>query len=160
MTTTANIISRLAQVGAVIVLVALTSMSVSAKDEPIVGDMDHGDFGNYPSDYQALIKDWAQTSLKDPDSAKYLRFSKPRKEWVVADLKPVYGWSTCTTINSKNSYGAYVGAQIYWFFIKDGKILRAQNTEENLGPLPIPGTTISRNHSVNCDDGPDPPKSQ
>src|SRR6185312_6759931 len=126
--------------------------SITAKETPIVPDMAHGDYGSYPTDYEALIKTWAEMNLKDPESARYVHTSKPRKEWAVANLQPTYGWSVCSVINSKNSYGGYTGAQTFWFFIQNGKIVRSQNTDERIMGV-IPGTRISIGHDVNCDDG-------
>lgn len=74
---------------------------------------------------------------------------------MVAQLRPSYGWSTCATINAKNSYGAYTGVQIWWFFIQNGKVVRSQNTSETkqVMRLAIPGTLISRGHNVSCEEG-------
>lgn len=127
-----------------------------AKEVPIVPDMAHANFGPYPSNYEAQIKSWAEMKLKDPYSAKYVHFSTPRKEWAIAEKQPIYGWSVCAAINSKNSYGGYTGAQEFWFFFRDGKIFRGQNTEQDAGipgMISIPGTRISVGHDVNCDDG-------
>lgn len=117
--------------------------------------MTNANFGAYPTDSEGLIKAWAETTLKDPESARYVHFSKPRKEWAVAQKQPIYGWSVCVTINAKNGFGGYTGAQVWWFFIQDGKIVRSQNTDEdkNLMGLIIPGKRISLNHNVNCEDG-------
>lgn len=130
-------------------------------DPPIVPDIATADFGQYPSDYVSLIKSWAETNLKDPYSAKYVRISIPRREWAVANKQPIYGWSVCAMINAKNSYGAYAGVETYWFFIRDGQIVRSQDTDKpggipSLG-LVIPGTSISVGHDVNCADGKAPP---
>jgi hypothetical protein len=86
-----------------------------------------------------------------------VHITKPRKEWVVAQLKPSYGWSVCATINAKNGYGGFTGAQVWWFFFQDGKVVRSQNTSEdkNMMGLIIPGKRISINHDVSCDEGED-----
>jgi hypothetical protein len=133
--------------------ISLTAGCVSMiPKDPIKGDMAHGEFGSYPNDYDSLIKAWGQSNLKDPDSAKYVHISKPRKEWAVAESMPIYGWSVCADINSKNSYGGYTGAQTFWFFFQNGKIFRSQNTEESIGGI-APGDHISIDHPVNCNDG-------
>jgi hypothetical protein len=142
--------------GAFAVSIMAGCTSIAAKETPIVPDMAHANFGPYPTDYEGLIKTWAELKLKDPESARYVQFSKPRKEWAVADSQPIYGWSVCATINAKNSYGGYSGAQVYWFFFRDGKIFRGRNIEEDAGipgVISIPGNRISVGHDVNCDDG-------
>lgn len=86
-------------------------------------------------------------NLKDPDSARFGRFSKPRKEYLYENSKPVYGYSVCAEINAKNSYGGYTGSQTYWFLIRNEIIQRAQNTTTGLKRM------ISLDHFVNCEDG-------
>lgn len=137
------------------ILTVALSIQALARDESIVPDIANADFGAYPLGYEALIRAWFETALKDPESARYMHFSKPRKEWAVAQKKPIYGWSVCATINAKNSYGGYTGAQVWWFSIQDGKVIRSQNTDEdrNILGLIIPGKRISLNHDVNCEDG-------
>lgn len=115
-------------------------------------DIGNANYGPYPMDYAALVKSWGTENLKDPESARYGKISKPRKEYMVANLQPFFGFSVCAVINAKNSYGGYTGSQTHWFLIRDGKIARAQNTERAIAGI-VPGTTISRDHPVNCNDG-------
>lgn len=138
-------------------LIAILSMSVltpvttfAAEDKPIseTVDLTNAEHGQFPENYEVLIKEWASTNLKDPDSAKYTRISKPRKEYMVVELKPFFGYSTCATINAKNSYGGYIGNRNFWFMIRDGKIVRSQNIDAK-----FPGKIISRGHLANCEDG-------
>jgi hypothetical protein len=110
--------------------------------------MTNADYGQYPSNFEDLVRQWASANLKDPDSARYGRISKPRKEYMVANLKNVFGHSVCASINAKNSYGGYAGSQTYWFMIRNGKVERVQNIDTS-----FPGKTISRGHLVNCEDG-------
>lgn len=125
------------------------SFASSAKDKPVAETVDtaNADYGPRPENYEELVKTWAEQNLKDPESARYNRISKPRKEFMIASLKPFFGWSVCADINAKNSYGGYTGAQTYWFLIRDGKIERSQSTSG------FPGKMISRGHNVNCEDG-------
>ncbi len=119
------------------------------QEKPIADTVDtaNADYGPPPTNYEALIKNWATDALKDSESARYVSISKPRKEFIIASLKPVFGYSTCATINAKNSYGGYAGNQTYWFFIRNGKIERSQNI------VGFPGRMISLNHYINCEDG-------
>lgn len=126
------------------------AQATTASDRPVAETVDtaNADYGQYPSNFEELVKQWGAANLKDPDSARYTRISKPRKEYLVANLKPAFGYSVCATINAKNSYGGYSGNQTYWFMIRDGKIERAQNIDSG-----FPGKVISRGHFVNCEDG-------
>jgi hypothetical protein len=118
-------------------------------------DLNNASYGAYPYNYEAIIKDWIFENLKDPESTRYRRISKPRKEYMF-EYDPFYGYSVCATINSKNSYGAYTGYKTYWFMIRDGKIARFYDTDaprDIAGVIPIPGNLISADHFVNCNDG-------
>ncbi|MFM5589154.1 hypothetical protein [Aeromonas salmonicida] len=86
------------------------------------------DYGVYPENYQDMIKQYMSTHLKDPYSAKYSQFTAPKKEHAMENHKAIYGHSSCVLINAKNSYGAYTGDHLYWFFFKDGEIIRSQDT--------------------------------
>jgi hypothetical protein len=123
-----------------------------AEEPPQAVDTKNANYGAYPTDYEALVKNWGSANLKDPDSARYSKISKPRKEYMFENKQPFFGYSICAAINAKNSYGGYTGNQTYWFLIRDGKIARTQNTEIPIAGF-IPGTTISRGHFVNCNDG-------
>lgn len=110
-----------------------------------------GDYGSYPTNYEELAKAHLATTLKDPESARFGVFSKPRKEHVITNVdakEATYGYSTCVSVNAKNSYGGYTGNHQFWFFIRNGKVLRSQDVDS--GPF---GRTIYRGRSVNCQDG-------
>lgn len=103
--------------------------------------------GAYPTNYEEVVKAWYQARLKDPDSAKYLSFSKPRKEHAITNVhkhEAVYGYSTCATVNAKNSYGGYTGAKTTWFLIRDGQIVTSRDMKWGI---------IYRGHPINCEDG-------
>lgn len=109
------------------------------------------DYGAYPTNYEQIIKSNLAKVLKDPESARYSNFSKPRKEHAITnvDVKEVtYGYSSCVLVNSKNSYGGYAGNHLFWFFIRSGEIVRSQDTEDA-----YIGKIIYRGHLVNCQDG-------
>lgn len=110
-------------------------------------DFTKADYGESPSNYQIKIKEWLESNLKDPDSAKVSQPSKPRKEVAFKNKQPIFGYTTCIKVNAKNSYGGYSGPQTYWFFLHKGEIVRAQNVNE------YPGAMIFINHFVNCADG-------
>lgn len=131
----------------------ISSTQPNSKSIAAQVDMANADFGPSPKDYEALIRQWAAASLKDPESARYGRISRPRKEWMVENLKPYYGYSVCADINAKNSYGGYTGAQTFWFMFRDGRIVRSQNTVGLIGGV-ASAKMISIDHPINCQDGP------
>ncbi|MBL0352152.1 MAG: hypothetical protein IPP03_05670 [Dechloromonas sp.] len=86
----------------------------------------NANYGSYPTNYEQLIKAHLSNSLKDPESARYGRFSKPRKEHVIKSDEAVYGYSVCVPVNAKNSYGGYTGNHTFWYFFRDGQIVRSK----------------------------------
>jgi hypothetical protein len=138
------------RVGILPLLVVISGCVSNSRPVSETVDTVNADYGQYPHEYVASIKAWAQTNLKDPESARYGHISRPRQEYVVENLQALFGYSVCAAINAKNSYGGYAGSEIFWFFFRDGQLLRSQSTEG------FPGTVISRGHDVNCEDGPLP----
>jgi len=83
-------------------------------------------FGTYPDNYQRIVKEYMAGHLKDPESARYTNFRPLAKDLKLVDIKTrqaILGYSTCVSINAKNSYGGYVGARRYWFLIRNGKVV-------------------------------------
>lgn len=109
----------------------------------------NADYGSYPTNYEQLIRNHLSSSLKDPDSARYGKFSKPRKEHVIQANEALYGYSVCIPVNAKNSYGGYTGNHTYWYFFRNGQIVRSQDIDSNTGF----GRMIYIGRSVNCADG-------
>lgn len=93
----------------------------------------NADYGSYPNDYELLIKRYFSKNLKDPESARYSDFSKPIKRHFIRDENAkdvVYGYSVCVSVNAKNSYGGYTGVHDYWFFVRNGEVVKSYDTEE------------------------------
>ena len=73
-------------------------------------------FGEYPSDYQNVIRNHLRETLKDPDSLRDLEMTAPRKAFFRESLYDSmhYGWVSLVTFNAKNSFGGYVGRRGYF----------------------------------------------
>lgn len=106
-------------------------------------NLDTADVGVKPKDYKSLVESAIRESLKDPDSAKFYDFTAPRKEVMVEHKNFVYGYSTCVYVNAKNSYGGYVGKQLYWAFIRNNQVLRIKNTKEAYGDIIFVGRPVT-----------------
>ena len=81
-----------------------------------------------PQDYERIVRDWYLQNLKDPDSAKFGRITRPLKEHAITnkfEQQAVYGFSVCAEVNAKNSYGGYTGFKTRWFLIRNGQIVRS-----------------------------------
>lgn len=87
-------------------------------------------YGAYPSNYQELIKGYMETSLIDPESARY-RFGTPRRAYANQGL--LYGGKVAWTgyaipffVNAKNRLGGYTGGSEYVALIRDGTVFKCQ----------------------------------
>lgn len=71
-----------------------------------------------------LLEQQVRATLKDPSSAQ---FNWPNDFVAGAHqplmAKPIYGWVTCGTVNAKNSYGGYTGAQAVLVVVRDGQVV-------------------------------------
>lgn len=108
-------------------------------------NLETADVGAKPKEYKSLVESAIREDLKDPDSAKFYDFTAPRKEVMVEKSNFVYGYSTCVYVNAKNSYGGYVGKQLYWAFIRNNQVLRIKNTTEAYGDIIFVGRPITCN---------------
>ncbi|KES14314.1 hypothetical protein GASC598B02_002440 [Gilliamella apicola SCGC AB-598-B02] len=70
--------------------------------------------------------------MKDPDSAKYSKISKPQKDFIIEYGEVVTGYSVCLYVNAKNSFGSYTGKKLYWAFLKDNKLLRVNDAQDSI----------------------------
>jgi len=138
--------TRLAVIAISLAIVAGASHAKKSKEPAWVPPTEGMDYGEYPANYEAIIKAWYADNLKDPFSVVYKRISVPRQEHMITDAKnhvAVYGYSVCADVNAKNSYGAYTGAERKWFLIRNGRIERAGSF----------GNIIYIGRQTNCDDG-------
>lgn len=83
------------------------------------------DYGQYPDNYETIIKEYTVRKLKDPDSAKFRFDIKPRKDHttVMTRQEIQYCWTVSFYVNAKNSYGGYTGEKLGIAKIRDGKII-------------------------------------
>ena len=85
------------------------------------------DYGAPPRDYERVIHEYFDATLKDPASIQYKEVTEPRKDWVrdapIAGYQMHYGWIVKATINAKNSYGGYVGFKTYSFLFRGEQII-------------------------------------
>ena len=86
----------------------------------------NADYGNYPENYEQVVRAYYDQILKDPESVRYRGFTQPVKYWVKAGwgAQPIYGYLTCVTLNAKNAYGAYVGYSTDGLIIYNGRVAK------------------------------------
>jgi hypothetical protein len=106
------------------ITMALFALSANAQKQSAVNT-----FAKLPENYQTVIRGYFSMPgrLKDPYSAMY-RFETARKASVKDGIfvggKTHYGWVVPVWINAKNSFGGYVGAQLFYvmFFAENGNV--------------------------------------
>lgn len=108
-------------------------------------NVDTEDVGSAPKNYKSLVENAIRNQLKDPDSARFSDMTPPRKEVMVENKEFVYGYATCVNVNAKNSYGGYVGKQMYWVFMRNNEVLRIKNTNEAYGDIIFVGRPVKCN---------------
>lgn len=91
---------------------------------PTQQEISSADYGPEPSNYQAVIKDYMASALKDPESARYEFYRKTTEKGFSGNPR-TYGWVTCFNVNAKNSYGGYTGMQKYFVLIRHNVVVTA-----------------------------------
>jgi len=82
--------------------------------------------GAYPSDYKEIITAWLDANLGDPRSAQIKWLGEPRPgELNVGKGRIVSGFLVDFSVNARNLFGAYTGAQKHTALIRDGQVVTA-----------------------------------
>lgn len=89
---------------------------------PSQKELETADYGSYPSNYKTIISDYMYGILKDPSSAEYKYLNSPQTGWNSWGGTK-FGYIVCAYINAKNSFGGYNGARLYYFLIKNNKVI-------------------------------------
>ena len=121
-----------------LVLFALIALVSGCATPPTQEELASADYGQYPSDYEQIIKGYMQATLKDPDSARYQFLNPPKTGWNGFGGKK-FGYIVCAYINAKNSYGGYVGNRMSYFMIKNGRVIDASHGDGNYGEAMVQG---------------------
>lgn len=100
----------------IIFLVALLAGCTAARPTP--AQLATKNFGPYPENYQEITKNYLSRNLYDPYSAVFV-MAEPVKARTIG-TRSEFAWIVCGTVNAKNRYGGYVGAQPFYVKIYDG----------------------------------------
>jgi hypothetical protein len=102
-------------------------------EPPSSAELEAAEYGIPPAgDCAQAIETTFSPTLRDPESARY-QFAEPERSWLpryhfdidrVAPYKSghVFGWTIRFTVNAKNGFGGYAGAQSYEAFFQEGKL--------------------------------------
>ena len=82
-------------------------------------------YGAYPANYQEIVTDWLNTHLEDPKSVliKWLGDPKPA-ELPGTNGQKIAGYLVEFTVNARNRFGSYTGAQKHGALIRDGRVIK------------------------------------
>ncbi len=83
-------------------------------------------YGAYPKNYQEIITAWLNQSLVDPKSVVIKWLGEPRPgELNVGKGQMVSGFLVDFSVNARNIFGAYTGAQKHTALLRDGQVVTA-----------------------------------
>ena len=99
--------------------------TLNSVDFPSTNDLRSADYSEKPEKYEEEIKNHLELILADAPSAIYKNWVGPKKNWYkeTALSSPIYGWSVCVLINSKNTVGGYNGFKTYGFLFRKQRII-------------------------------------
>jgi len=103
------------------------------KTPPTQAEMAAYDYGPRPDNYEKLIRDHLWPRLLDPGKA-IVEFKAGPKQLFQQDTtlrSLVYGWGVCVWINDRNTRGAYDGPYPMVFFIRNGRIVKANGGSDD-----------------------------
>jgi hypothetical protein len=96
-------------------------------------------FGEPPRGYEDAIRAYFETTLKDPESARY-KFGEPFKAhgnsgWMRGGGVTWVGYAVDVDVNAKNSFGGYTGYQRYIVAFTGEQIYRVVRADDPVASL-------------------------
>ncbi len=91
--------------------------------ERLVGSAPLEAYGEYPKNYQKILKDYLQRKLHKPNSAQIEFVNSPDKIGIHHLRDDVYGYRVCLSINEENVRGQSTGFKNHFFLIKNSSVV-------------------------------------
>ncbi|MBV8030356.1 MAG: hypothetical protein JO035_02485 [Betaproteobacteria bacterium] len=116
----------------------LAVLALSGCETPVTKDeMDAYNYGPKPANWQDEIRSYLSLRLRDPKSAIVEFRTEPKQFYQrqVALDPEQHGWAVCVWVNDKNGEGAYEGFRPMTFFLRNEKIVAANNDPDHRGPI-------------------------
>lgn len=112
-----------------LLLASLLALTACASP-PSPAQLADADYGPYPTNWKALVKERLESVLVDPGSAEYrFNYPAPIQGWQNVkgpaggfSSETIYGWKACFQYNAKNRMGGYGGYEDVYVFFKNGRI--------------------------------------
>ena len=79
-------------------------------------------YGEYPENYQKILKDFLQENLINHENAKVEFINKPSKASVTQMGNDYTGYRLCLSINSQNNKSIYTGYKTHLFVINNSRV--------------------------------------
>tara|TARA_B100000530_G_scaffold232794_1_gene150776 strand:+ start:742 stop:1533 length:792 start_codon:yes stop_codon:yes gene_type:complete len=79
-------------------------------------------YGEYPSDYQKILKDYLQNNLLNHEDAKVEFVNTPAKLSISQLAKDTTGYRVCLSINARNNKSVYTGYKTHLFMLNNGEV--------------------------------------
>ncbi len=80
-------------------------------------------YGNYPDNYQQILKIFLQNKIANHEDAKVDFINKPSQMSVSQFGNDFSGYRVCLSVNARNKKSVYTGYKTHLFIIKDEKII-------------------------------------
>ena len=93
----------------------------------------NADFGQYPENYDEIIKDYLRYYLVDLHRVVDLEIVKPKQSWYRPDQvmeQLIYGYETRVLFSTRNTMGGSSGIQKYYVFIRNGRVIKFGKWED------------------------------
>lgn len=110
-----------------IFFILLSLLTGGCVHSPSMQEIQNADYGTYPDKYQDITKEYITQAMYDPDSAMFTNWREPKKDYVSDINGSVFGYKVCVSVNGKNRLGGYAGYQPYYIFIRNNRVLIANN---------------------------------
>ena len=95
------------------------------------------EYGPAPTRWKEEIRSYLAIRLTDPKEAIVEFRTEPKqifqRKTAVRDQQ--FGWGVCVWVNDKNREGAYDGFEPMTFFIRNERIVAANNDPDHAGPV-------------------------
>lgn len=111
-------------------LTSCASQVFAERTETAKAQLATADCGLKPVFHRSLAKVVFDTALKDPESAR-ITYHELQKGWICVGIDDpgVFCWKMPVTVNAKNSFGGYTGAQTWWFWFNNTQMLGVRDDD-------------------------------
>ena len=103
----------------------LACVGVQGGDHPKL--LATADFGQYPENYEEIIKDYLRYYFAGLHGVNDLEIMKPKQSWYRADeamQQVIYGYETRVLFTPVNTMGGNSGNQKYYAFIRNDRVIK------------------------------------